>query len=103
MNSTPSAAVAFFQASITNTSLTAVTATVSTPFALIAARFCTIEGTCILWQVPVNAPGTANSATFLPLNSSSVVFHAGPSPVMTRNLALGSCSPTLMGMLLVLS
>src|SRR5262245_25238260 len=62
-----------------------------------------IEGTCILWQVPVKAPGTANSATFLPLKTSSVVFHAGPSDVITRNFASGSRSPTLMGMILVLS
>ena len=68
-----------------------------------ASAFCTIEGTCILWQVPVKAPGTANSATFLPLKISSVVFHAGPSDVITRNFASGSRSPTLMGMALILS
>jgi len=34
---------------------------------------------------------------------SSVVFHAGPSDVMTRNFASGSRSPTLMGMVLFLS
>src|SRR5260370_5343463 len=98
-----SAPVAFFQASITNTSLTDVSATVLTPFALIASACCVIEGTCILWQVPVKAPGTANSATFLPLKMSSVLFHAGPSDVITRNFASGSRSPTLMGMVLFLS
>src|SRR5262245_14992777 len=84
-------------------SLTAMTAMVSTPFALMASAFWVIEGTCILWQVPVKAPGTANSATFLPLKTSSVLFHAGPSDVITRNFASGSRSPTLMGMILVLS
>src|SRR5262244_4475920 len=98
-----SAPVAFFQASMTNTSLTDVSATVLTPFAFIASACCVIEGTCILWQVLVNARGTANSATFLPLKMSSVVFHAGPSDVMTRNFASGSRSPTLMGMVLFLS
>src|SRR5436190_2931844 len=34
---------------------------------------------------------------------SSVVFHAGPSAVITRNLASGTRSPTLMGMLVILS
>ena len=40
------------------------------------------------------APGTANSATFLPLKISSVVLTCGPSAVITRNLASGSLSPT---------
>src|SRR5262245_23326073 len=85
---------------MTNTSFTEVTAMVSMPFPLRASAFCTIDGTCILWQVPVNAPGTANRATFLSLKISSVVFHAGPSPVITLNLAVGKWSPTLMGMTL---
>src|SRR3954447_1501814 len=51
-------------------------------------------GRCILWQVPVYAPGTANSATFLPLKISSVVLTCGPSAVITRNFASGSLSPT---------
>src|SRR5215510_220759 len=97
------AAVAFFQASMTNTSLTEVTAIALMPLALRASAFCTIEGTCILWQVPVKAPGTANNATFLPLNTSSVDFHAGPSAVITLNLASGRRSPTFMGMTLFLS
>src|SRR5688572_18986081 len=96
--STLSAFVAFFQASSTEASFTAVTAMVSTPLAFSAVAFCTMVGMCCLWQVPVKAPGTANSATFFPLKISSVVFHAGPSAVVTRNLALGSRSPTLMGM-----
>ncbi len=54
---------------------------------------------CRLLQVGVNAPGTANSTTFLPLKISSVVFGLlGPSAVMTRNVALGNLSPTLIGM-----
>ena len=54
---------------------------------------------CRLLQVGVKAPGTANSTTFLPLKMSSVVFGLlGPSAVITRNVALGSLSPTLMGM-----
>src|SRR5262245_19231501 len=88
---------------MTKTSFTEMTAIVLTPFALIASAFCMIEGTCILWQVPVKAPGTANNATFLPLKMSSVVFHAGPSGVITRNFASGTRSPTLMGMVVILS
>jgi len=37
------------------------------------------------------------------LKMSSVLFHAGPSDVITRNFASGSRSPTLMGMVLFLS
>src|SRR6185437_16087564 len=51
-------------------------------------------GRCILWQVPVYAPGTAKSATFLPLKMSSVVLTCGPSAVITRNFVSGSLSPT---------
>src|SRR6185437_16773816 len=53
-------------------------------------------GRCILWQVPVYAPGTAKSATFLPLKMSSVVLTCGPSAVITRNFVSGSLSPTLI-------
>src|SRR6185312_7357682 len=94
----PSAPVDFFQASMTNTSLTPVTAIVLTPLALMAAALLRKLGMCRLVQVGVNAPGTANRATFLPLKMSSVVFGLGPSAVMTRNVALGNLSPTLMGM-----
>src|SRR5512141_425385 len=99
----PSAPVAFFQASITNASLTPVTAMVLMPFALNAATLFRKLGMCRLLQVGVKAPGTANSATFLPLKMSSVVLGLlGPSAVITRNVALGSLSPTLMGMVFLL-
>src|SRR3954463_5728996 len=55
-------------------------------------------GRCILWQGPGKGPGTANSATFLPLKISSVVLTCGPSPVITRNFASGSLSPTWIAM-----
>ena len=84
-------------------SLTPVMAMVSIPFAFSAATFATTLGRCCLLQTPVNAPGTANRATFLPLKISSVVFHAGPSPAMTRNFVLGRLSPTLIAMMLILS
>src|SRR3974390_2940725 len=103
-NSTlPSAPDAFFHASMTKPSLTAVTAMVSTPFALIASAFCTKPGRWFLWQVGVKAPGTANSTTFLPLNTSSVLFQPGPSAVMTLNFASGRRSPTLMAIGSILS
>src|SRR5476651_1188213 len=94
----PSAPVDFFQASITKASLTAVTAMVSMPLALRAAALSTKLGKCVLVQVGVKAPGTANRATFLPLKISSVVLGLGPSAVITRKVAVGSLSPTLMGM-----
>ena len=83
---------------MTNTSLTPVTAIVCTPFALMAAALFRKLGMCRLLQVGVKAPGTANSATFRPLKTSSVVFQTGPSVVMTRNFTSGNRSPTLMGM-----
>src|SRR6185503_16808622 len=97
-NSIASAPADFFQAFITNTSLTPVTAMVSMPLALIAAAFFTKPGRWLLLQVGVKAPGTANSTTFLPLNNSSVVFGFGPSAVITVNVAFGTRSPTLIAM-----
>src|SRR4029077_16557434 len=97
-NSILSAPLAFFHSFITKPSLTAVTAMVSTPLALMASAFCTNPGRWFLWQVGVNAPGTANSTNFLPLNTSSVVFQPGPSAVITLNFASGRRSPTLMAM-----
>src|SRR5499427_6787400 len=97
----PSAPDAFFHSVMTNTSLTAVTAMVSTPLALMASPFCRKPGRWLLWQVGVNAPGTANSTTFLPLNTSSVVFQPGPSAVITLNFASGRRSPTLMAMVVL--
>src|ERR1700760_3174009 len=102
-NSMESALVAFFQAFITNTSLTPVTAIVSMPLALIASAFLIKPGRWLLLQVGVNAPGTANSTTFLPLNSSSVVLGFGPSAVMTVKDPLGTRSPTLIAMTRILS
>src|SRR5271170_40526 len=93
---------AFFQASITNTSLTPVTAMASMPLLLIAAAFFTKPGKWFLWQVGVKAPGTANSTTFLPLNNSSVVFGFGPSAVITMKVPLGTRSPTLIAMVSIL-
>jgi hypothetical protein len=51
-----------------------------TPLALIASVFFTKLGMCMLVQVGVKAP---KNATFLPLNTSSVVFGFGPSGVST--------------------
>ena len=94
----PSAPVAFFQASITKASLTAVTAMVSTPFALKAAALLTKLGMCMLVQVGVKAPGTANRATFLPLKMSSVVFGLlGPSAVMHAERGVGQFVADLDG------
>src|SRR5688572_19314056 len=89
---------AFFHAFMTNTSLTPVTAIVSMPLPLMAAAFFTKPGRWLLLQVGVNAPGTANSTTFLPLKISSVVFGLGPSPVITVKVAVGTLSPTLIAM-----
>jgi hypothetical protein len=51
----------------------------------------------------VKAPGTANSATFLPENTSEVDSGFGPSALKTLKVASGSLSPTLMLIFLVSS
>ena len=81
---------------MTNTSLTAMQAMVSTPLALMSAAFSTKPGRCLASQVGVNAPGTENSTTFLPLKSSSVVRSCGPSLVITLNVPAGILSPALI-------
>src|ERR1700690_2238254 len=86
------------QAPMTNASLTAMQAMVSTPFALIASAFCTNPGKCLALQVGVKAPGTANSTTFLPLNISSVATSFGPSAVAIISFIDGIASPTLIVM-----
>ena len=53
---------------------------------------------CRLLQVGVKAPGTANSATFLPLKTSSVVFGFGTFGRHDAECRIGQSSPTLMGM-----
>src|SRR5262249_59201602 len=95
--STLSAAHAFFQASMTNTSLTAVTTIVLTPLALMASAFCMIEGTCILWQVPGEAPGTGENAALFALQTSPLVFPPRPPRAHHRNLCFRQPNPTLIG------
>src|SRR5258708_31607940 len=83
---------------MTNTSLTAVHAMVSTPFFLSCSASSTKPGKCFASQVGVNAPGTENSTTVFPPNSSSVLTFFGPSLDMVVNLPAGILSPTLMVM-----
>src|SRR6185503_16527214 len=86
------------QAFITKTSFTATQAMVSTPLAFSAAAFCVNPGRCLAEQVGVNAPGTANRATFLPVKSSSVLIGRGPSGPKVVKVALGTLSPTFRAM-----
>src|ERR1700743_681371 len=53
-------------------------------------------GRCFASQVGVNAPGTENSTTVLPLKRSSVVSFCGPSAVIRVNDPSGILSPALM-------
>ena len=85
----PSTPCSLAQAAITNASFTAMHAIVSTPFALRASAFCTKLGRCLTLQVGVNAPGTANNTTFLPLKISSVEVSLGPSGVPIINFMDG--------------
>src|SRR5262249_18521119 len=87
------------QAFMTNTSLTAMQAMVSTCFALMASACWTKPGRCLALQVGVKAPGTENSTTFLPLNSSAVVMSAGPLSDIVLNVPSGMRLPTWMVMM----
>src|SRR5579863_9861198 len=86
------------QAFITNTSFTDTQAMVSTPLAFSSAACALKPGRCLAEQVGVKAPGTANSATFFPANSSSLEIGFGPSAPKVVNVALGTLSPALMDM-----
>src|SRR5258705_1604473 len=72
----PSALLAFFHASITKPSLTAVTAMESMPLALMAAAFCTKPGRWFLWQGGGEGPGAGENTALFSLNNPSVGFHA---------------------------
>ena len=84
------------QAPMTKASLTDRQTMASTPFALMAAACSTKPGRCLAEQVGVNAPGTAKSTTFLPLNRSSVETSFGPSAVARISFIDGMASPTLI-------
>src|SRR4029077_17441539 len=84
------------QAFITNTSLTAMQAMVSTPLARIWSASSTKPGWCFASHVGVKAPGTENSTTVLPLNSSSVERSLGPSLVIRLSVPAGMRSPALI-------
>ena len=86
------------QAFITNTSLTAMQAMVSTPLARIWSASSTKPGRCLASHVGVKAPGTENSTTVLPLNSSSVEMSLGPSLVIRLSVPAGMRSPALIAM-----
>ncbi len=85
---------AFSQALMTNGSLTAMQAIVSTPLALRAAACSTKPGRWRSEQVGVNAPGTANRTTFLPLVSAATDTSLMPSAVRRLRFTAGSLSPT---------
>ena len=87
---------------MTNTSFTAMQATVSMPFALKSAACWTKPGRWRASQVGVKAPGTENSTTFLPANSWSVVSFCGPSGPGVVNVPEGILSPALIVMVILL-
>src|SRR5215469_13318259 len=86
------------QASMTKASLTERQAMASTPLALIAWKLFTKPGTCLAEQVGVKAPGSANSATFLPEKKSSVFTGVGLPSCISIRVAEGILSPTLIVM-----
>src|SRR3990172_3711297 len=86
------------QASMTKASLTDRQAMVLTPLARILSASWTKLGRCLSDQVGVNARGSANSTTFLPLNRSSVVIVCTPSALMVLSDAAGILAPALMVM-----
>ena len=91
----PSTPWSLAQACITNGSFTAMQATPSTPRARSASMFSRKPGMCLMLHVGVKAPGTANSTTFLPPNTSSVETSRGPSGVAAVSFIGGMASPIL--------
>jgi hypothetical protein len=73
----PSAPLAFFHSFMTKTSLTDGDRDGVDALGLDLVGVGDEARQWFLWQVGVNAPGTANSTTFLPLKTSSVVFGFG--------------------------
>ena len=82
------------QAPTTTAAFTERQAMVSTPFALMASAYCTKPGRCLALQVGVKAPGTAKSATRLPLKRSSVEISCGPEAVAVISFIDAMVSPT---------
>ena len=90
----------FRHSSITNTSLTAMTAISSTPFALNSSARFTKGGMWLLWQVGVNAPGTAKRTTFRPPKNSDAFTCSGPSGVTFTSVPSGMDEPFSMAMMI---
>jgi len=65
--------LAFPHADITNASLYAITATISTPLPFNAGRFLMYPGRCLAEHPGVKAPGTEKRTTFFPANSVEMV------------------------------
>src|SRR5687768_3157975 len=83
---------------MTNASLTAMHAILSTPLPRKSAARSTKPGKCFASHVGVNAPGTENNTTLLPLKNSSALTFCGPSFVTTVKVPEGILSPTLIVM-----
>src|SRR5262245_28713152 len=99
MRTLPAAPDALPQASMTNASFTETQTISSTPFDRILSASVTKPGRCFIEHVGVNAPGTANSTTRLPLNNSPTVTSLGaPSRISLSFTSAGRLSPTLIAM-----
>src|SRR4029453_7909859 len=97
MRTLPSAPCALPQAPMTKASFTDRQTTSSMPLPRRSAALSTNPGRCFIEQVGVNAPGTANSTTVLPLVSSPTVTGFGPlSPISMSFVSAGSVSPALI-------
>src|SRR5262245_3827896 len=80
---------------ITNASFTEMHTMRSTPLAKNAGASSLYRGTWVDEQVGVNAPGSENTTTVLPLKSSSVVsVFQSPDSVRVRKLAWGTFCPS---------
>mmetsp|Transcript_39684 Transcript_39684/g.66603 ORF Transcript_39684/g.66603 Transcript_39684/m.66603 type:complete len:206 (+) Transcript_39684:442-1059(+) len=91
-----SAPTDFPHASITKASFTATHPIISTPLALISAACSMKPGRCFKLQVGVKAPGTANSTTLFPAQTSAT-FKVAMFPSLSkydRLTSSGILSPT---------
>ena len=79
---------------ITNASLTLTQMTSSIPFALNCGTSWLYRGTCDDEQVGVNAPGSENTTTDLPANTSSLVRSTHSCPRRVLNVTAGIFWPS---------
>ena len=87
--SSPDTLLTLPQALMTQPSLNAMTATMSTPLAFSFSRFWIYGGRWLAWQPGVKAPGTETSTTFLPFHCWEASYTWGIPQAVGSSLVIG--------------